>query len=147
MSIAQLSPVRDDPVSGESPNNSNQEPEPVPAPHEFGSDPGILLTHLGLCVAEILAGARSLEQIGRWVTDPVYTNIARRSALAARARAVKGHSVRRPRIRVGEPHLCQISAFIVEGVVVIHQPARSRSITIRMERYRDRWRATSLSIL
>lgn len=32
-------------------------------------DPTLLCANLALCVVEILAGARALDQIGRWVTD------------------------------------------------------------------------------
>ena len=38
-------------------------------------DPTPLLENLTRCVVEILAGARDLEQISRWVTDDVYRHL------------------------------------------------------------------------
>ena len=53
-------------------------------------DPRPLLENLTRCVIEILAGARELEQIARWVTDDVYRHLLKRVVLAARARQAKG---------------------------------------------------------
>jgi hypothetical protein len=36
---------------------------------------------------------------------------------------------------------------VVEAVVMVHQTARSRAMTIRLERHRSRWRATAQSML
>ena len=38
-------------------------------------DPTALIENLTRCVIEILAGARDLEQISRWVTDDVYRHL------------------------------------------------------------------------
>ncbi|MDN4598493.1 Rv3235 family protein [Leifsonia virtsii] len=50
--------------------------------------PSILCAALARCVVEILAGARSLDQVARWVSDVVYTkgvvNCAPRRALSRR---------------------------------------------------------------
>ncbi|GAA4176044.1 Rv3235 family protein [Gryllotalpicola koreensis] len=35
-------------------------------------DPDPLITNLTRCVIEILAGARELEQIARWISDDVF---------------------------------------------------------------------------
>lgn len=112
-----------------------------------GQDPGLLCANLAHCVVEILAGARSLDQLGRWVTDSVYIHLLRRTVLAARARAVSAQEAMRPRFRVGTPLLSHPSAGVVEAVVLVHQPSRSRAIAIRLERHRDRWRATAISVL
>jgi hypothetical protein len=110
-------------------------------------DPALLCANLAVCVVEILAGARSLDQVGRWVTDSVYIHLLRRTVLAARARAVSAQEARRPRFHIGDPLLSYPSDDVVEGVVLVHQPSRSRAIALRLERHRGRWRATALSIL
>ena len=62
-------------------------------------DPRPLLENLTRCVIEILAGARELEQIARWVTDDVYRTLLSRSVISARARAACR--------RRGDRRLCQ----------------------------------------
>jgi hypothetical protein len=110
-------------------------------------DPGLVCAKLALCVIEILAGARPLEQVGRWVSDAVYVQLLRRTVIAARAREVTGDDARRPRVRVGEPMIHRLDDSIVDAVVMIHQPTRSRAVALRLERHRNRWRATAISVL
>ncbi len=38
-------------------------------------DPAPLLENLTRCVIEVLAGARDLEQLARWVSDDVYRHL------------------------------------------------------------------------
>jgi hypothetical protein len=110
-------------------------------------DPGLLSAKLALCVIEILAGARPLDQLGRWVSDSVYVQLLRRTVIASRSREVTGDDARRPRVRVGEPMINHLGETIVDAVVMIHQPARSRAVALRLERHRNRWRATAISVL
>ncbi|MFF2052738.1 Rv3235 family protein [Leifsonia sp. NPDC058194] len=110
-------------------------------------DPALLCANLALCVVEILAGARALDQIGRWVTDSVFVHLLRRTVIAARSRAVAAQEAMRPRFRIGAPLLSHPADGIVEAVVMVHQPTRSRAIALRLERHRERWRATAISVL
>src|SRR4051812_13120652 len=64
-------------------------------------DPTPLLENLTRCVIEILAGARDLEQIARWVSDDVYRHLVKRVVLSARARQARGQSVTRPYFSIG----------------------------------------------
>jgi hypothetical protein len=41
-------------------------------------DPAPLLENLTRCVIEVLAGARDLEQLARWVSDDVYRHLLKR---------------------------------------------------------------------
>src|SRR5215216_286797 len=59
-------------------------------------DPQPLLENLTRCVIEILAGARDLEQIARWVSDDVYRHLVKRVVISSRARAAKGQQATRP---------------------------------------------------
>ncbi|MCI0158248.1 hypothetical protein KNO15_16220 [Leifsonia shinshuensis] len=110
-------------------------------------DPSLLSAKLALCVVEILAGARALDQLGRWVSDSVYVQLLRRTVIAARSREALGDDARRPRVRVGEPMVTRLGESIVDAVVMIHQPTRSRAVALRLERHRKRWRATAISVL
>ncbi|WP_426623284.1 Rv3235 family protein [Leifsonia sp. McL0607] len=110
-------------------------------------DPSLLSAKLALCVIEILAGARPLDQLGRWVSDSVYVQLLRRTVIASRSREVTGDDARRPRVRVGEPMINRLGETIVDAVVMIHQPTRSRAVALRLERHRKRWRATAISVL
>jgi len=110
-------------------------------------DPATLCANLARCVIEILAGARPLDQIGRWVSDSVYVHLLRRTMLGVRARAVSAEDPLRPRMSIGDPRLGFPSEGVVEGVVLVHQPARSRAVAIRLERHRARWRATAINVL
>jgi hypothetical protein len=110
-------------------------------------DPEPLLQHLTHCVIEVLAGARDLEQLARWVTDDVYRNLSKRVVLAARARRVKGLVPQRPAFSVGRVHLSEPADGIVEAVIMVHQRARSRAVAIRLEGLDQRWRASVISVL
>jgi hypothetical protein len=54
---------------GHQPTSTAELPSPLP-----------LVENLTRCVIEILAGARELEQISRWVTDDVYRHLLKPSA-------------------------------------------------------------------
>ena len=116
-------------------------------PATLDGDPGLLCASLALCVVEIIAGARSLDHVARWITDGVAVHLTRRAVIAARARSATGERAIRPRVRIGLPHLCRIDDATVEAVVVVHEPARSRAIAMRLERHRARWRASAITVL
>jgi hypothetical protein len=110
-------------------------------------DPEPLITNLTRCVIEILAGARELEQISRWISDEVYTRLARRVSFAARSRALKGVSAQRPRLTILSIHSSEPEAGIVEAAVIVQTPQRVRAVALRLEGLDSRWRATSISVL
>ena len=110
-------------------------------------DPERVLQHLTHCVIEVLAGARDLEQLARWVTDDVYRNLGKRVVLASRARRAKGLVPQRPTFSIGRVHISEPADGVVEGVVMVHQRARSRAVAIRLEGLDQRWRASVISVL
>jgi hypothetical protein len=110
-------------------------------------NPEPLLINLTRCIIEVLAGARELDQVSRWVTDDVYRHLLKRVVLAARARRVKSQSMKRPNISVGLPRITQPRDGVVEAVVMVHQRARSRAVAIRLEGLDGRWRASSVNVL
>lgn len=110
-------------------------------------DPAPLATNLARCVFEILAGAREIEQVARWVTDDVYRHLLKRVVLATRARSARGESARRPSFSVGTVRVTEPGPGVAEAVVVIHGRARSRAVALRLESFGSRWRATAIHVL
>jgi len=110
-------------------------------------DPEPLLRNLTHCVIEVLAGARDLDQLARWVTDDVYRNLSKRVVHELRARRVKGQALQRPAFSLGTVITCEPADGVVEAVVMVHQRARSRAVAIRLEGLDQRWRASAISVL
>ncbi|GAB3585352.1 hypothetical protein GCM10027406_33490 [Leifsonia lichenia] len=110
-------------------------------------DPAPLAANLALCVVEVLAGARSIDQLSRWVSDDVFIHLLRRSAIAARTRQVTGATVQRPRLWLGDPVIARPQDGVVEAVVIVHQPSRSRAVAMRLDAVKERWRASAISVL
>jgi len=110
-------------------------------------NPRPLVENLTRCVIEILAGARDLEQVARWVTDDVYRHLLKRTVLSARARQAKGQSPTRPTFTLGSTVICEPADGIVEAVVVVRGRARTRAVAIRLEGLDSRWRATAINVL
>ena len=110
-------------------------------------DPEPLVTNLARCVLEVLAGARDLEQLTRWVTDDVYTTLLHRAVLAERSRRVKGITAMRPALTVLSAHLSEPRDGVVEATVIVRNPVRVRAVAIRLEGLDRRWRASAIGVL
>lgn len=147
---ARLAPLRA--VPGGAPRRrragvGGQDPAPLSPTPPALPDPRPLVTNLARCVIEILAGARDIEQIARWVSDEVYRHLLKRVVLATRARSVRGTSAARPTFSVGAVRITEPDDGVVEAVVVMHGRARSRAVAIRLETINSRWRATAIHVL
>ena len=118
-----------------------------PAPAHRLPNPEPLLENLTRCVIEILAGARDLEQISRWVTDDVYRHLLKRVVLSARARQARGQRVSRPTFTIGSTTVCVPRDGVVEAVIIVMGRARTRAVAIRLEGLDERWRATAINVL
>lgn len=110
-------------------------------------DPTLLAENLARSVLEILAGARELDQIARWVTDDVYNHLLKRVHISQRARTLKNLPAHRPSFTVGRTLISQPADGVVEAVVIIHGKARTRSVAIRLEGMDNRWRASAVHVL
>lgn len=110
-------------------------------------DPRPLLENLTRCVIEIIAGARDLEQIARWVDDSVYTKLLKRVVVSAQARQAARRPATRPVITLGNVTVCEPRDGVVEAVIVVHSRMRTRAVAIRLEGLDRRWRATSIHVL
>ncbi len=110
-------------------------------------DPTPLLENLTRCVVEILAGARDLEQVSRWVSDDVYRHLLKRVVLSTRARQATGRNATRPAFTIGSTTVCEPRDGIVEAVVIVRGRARTRAVAFRLEGLDRRWRATAIHVL
>jgi hypothetical protein len=110
-------------------------------------DPGPLLENLTRCVIEVLAGARDLEQLARWVSDDVYRHLLKRVVLSTRARRARSQPATRPTFSIGSTSFCEPRDGVVEAVVIVRGRARTRAVAIRLEGLDSRWRATAIHVL
>lgn len=110
-------------------------------------DPEPILHNLTVGILEVLAGVREIEQLARWLTEDAYRRLLVRASLAARARSARGVSAGRPAHRVLRVRYSCPADGVVEGVVVVAGPARTRAVAIRLEGVDRRWRATSVALL
>ncbi|CAH0161371.1 3-hydroxyacyl-CoA dehydrogenase [Plantibacter sp. VKM Ac-2885] len=120
---------------------------PQPAPRAELPDPRPLLENLTRSVIEVIAGARDLTQLARWITADVHTVLLKRVILAERARRVRGVPGTVPVVSIGTVTVSEPRDGVVESVVIVHGRARSRAVAIRLEGLDGRWRATSVSVL
>lgn len=109
--------------------------------------PGPLLRNLTLGVLEVLSGVREIEQLARWLTEDAYRGLVTRANLATRARSARGVPAARPAHRILSVRECIPADGVVEAVVIVAGPARTRAIAMRLEGLDRRWRATSLALL
>ena len=110
-------------------------------------DPETFLRNLTRGVFEVLAGVREVEQLARWVTEDAFRKLVVRSNLAARARSARGDAARRPVHTIMSVHCSEPADGVVEAVLVVAGPARTRAVAVRLEGMDGRWRATSLALL
>lgn len=121
------------------------------APQHTGTaalpDPEPLLRNLTVGVLEALAGVREVEQLARWLSEEAFLTVVTRVNLAARARSARGKTAARPHQRILSVRHSSPADGVIEGVVVVATPVRTRAIAIRLEGIDRRWRATSLALL
>ena len=110
-------------------------------------DPEALLRNLARGVLEVLAGVREIEQLARWMTEDVFRTVATRANLATRARSARGVPAVRTQHTIVSLRQMSPADGIVEAVVIVRGPARTRAVAIRLEGIDGRWRATSLALL
>lgn len=110
-------------------------------------DPAPLAANLALRVIEVLAGARNIDQLSRWVSDSVFVHLLRRTTISERTRKIAGNPVQRPRLWVGEPYIATPRDGVIEAVVLVHQPNRTRAVAMRLDVVGSRWRASAMTVL
>ncbi len=120
-------------------------PQPTPT-HEL-PDPVPLVEGLTRGVLEVLSGVREADQLARWLAEDAYRKLVTRANLSARARSARAAAPARPVFEVVSVHHSSPADGVVEAVVIVAGPARSRAVAMRLEGIDRRWRATSLAVL
>ena len=110
-------------------------------------DPEPFLTNLTRGVLEVLAGVREVDQLARWMTEDSYRALLTRANLATRARSARGVPATRPVHTILSVHHSSPADGVVEAVIIVSGPARTRAVALRAEGMDRRWRATSLALL
>lgn len=105
------------------------------------------LRNLTRGVLEVFAGVREVDQLARWLTEDAYRKLVARSNLAARARSARGVPAKRPIHAIMSVHHSSPADGVIEAVVIVQGPARTRAVALRLEGMDGRWRATSLALL
>jgi hypothetical protein len=109
--------------------------------------PEPVLEHLALSAIEVIAGARDLEQLGRWVTREVCEHLSIRVTIASRARRVRGAVGKRPVILGTRVSAFRTAQTVVDGVVTVTMRDRTRAVALRIEWEGGRWRASAIHVL
>ncbi|MFT4157074.1 MAG: Rv3235 family protein [Microbacterium sp.] len=120
---------------------------PQPTPRAELPDPGPLLRSLTHGVLEVLAGVREVDQLARWFSEDAFRNLVTRANLSARARSARGVLAVRPTFAIRSIRTSEPSDGVVEAVVIVEGPGRTRAVAIRLEGLDRRWRAASLAVL
>lgn len=120
---------------------------PQPTPTVELPDPVPLLRSLTQGALEVLAGVREVDQLARWFSEDAFRSLATRANLSARARSARGVAPGRPTFEILSIRVCEPTDGVIEAVVVVAGPGRTRAVAVRLEGLDRRWRASSLAIL
>ncbi|TFD28046.1 Rv3235 family protein [Cryobacterium lyxosi] len=120
-------------------------PKPIGQAHR--PEPEQVLRALALRAVEVIAGARDLEQLARWVTDDVYAHLRVRVSIAARARAITGVVAERPRLWIDHVTTWPTDTGGFNAVILVYDKRRAHVVSVQLEGLDQRWRATVLVVL
>lgn len=120
---------------------------PQPTSTQDLPDPVPLMEGLTRGVLEVLSGVREVDQLARWLAEDAYRKLVTRANLSARARSARAVPPARPVFEIVSLRHSSPADGVVEAVVIVAGPARSRAVAMRLEGIDRRWRATSLAVL
>ena len=110
-------------------------------------NPDKLLLMLAPAVVEVIAGVRNITQLAAHLSEDVYGRLRDRSVKVAQERAKRGEVAMAPKLSVGSMVNQEPRDGVVESVVLVKSPTRTRAVTIRLEGINRRWRATAVSLI
>lgn len=110
-------------------------------------NPEKVLKVVAASVIEVIAGVRPVEQLASHLSDEVYVRLRDRAVRAAARRAQSGQKTPIPSLSVGKVTIAVPAMGVVESVVLVRFPDRTRAIAIRLEGINRSWRATAISII
>lgn len=120
---------------------------PQPTPASDLPDPTPLLRSLTQGVLEVFAGVREIDQLARWFSEEAFRKLGIRANLSSRARSARGTAPGRPVFEMLSIRQTTPADGVVEAVVIVAGPGRTRAVAIRLEGLDQRWRATSFAVL
>ena len=106
-----------------------------------------LLRMLAPAVIEVIAGVRNINQLGAILSEDVFTRLRDRAVRMAQLRARNGEADSAPNLTVGDVRIEHLRDGVVESVVLVRSPNRTRAVTIRLEGINRRWRAQAVSVI
>jgi hypothetical protein len=110
-------------------------------------DPEPLLRSLTQGALEVFAGVREVDQLARWFSEEAFGKLVIRANLSSRARQARDVRPSRPVFEIRSVHQTAPADGVVEAVVIVAGPGRTRAVALRLEGLDRRWRATSLAVL
>ncbi len=141
-------------------NKANSKPRMVKNPLEeadyFGEqyckteeleNPDPLLKMLAPAVVEVIAGVRNISKLAAVLSDDVYQRLRDRAIAVAQNRLRQGLPPKTPMLSVGALQRKDPKDGVIESVVLVKSPTRTRAVTIRLEGINHRWRATAVSVI
>lgn len=105
-------------------------------------DPRYLCTAIGKAVVEVLAGARPMPQLMRWLSVDIYDAVDRRRQYAR----VELQNSGRLGARVLGTRIQQVAAHAFEASLTVDDRSRVRAVALRLERKNTGWRVVNLEI-
>ncbi len=125
---------------GRPPARGEDAVSPIPDPSQR------FLGALALQGFEVLDGTRTVAQLAGAVTLELAAHLSQVRA-ARHERRQLYRDTRRVVPRLGRIHLCRVTDRASEASVVLHLEQRTHAVAIRLEWSRERWRASSLTVL
>lgn len=120
---------------------------PQPTPADDLPNPTLLVRSLTQGVLEVFAGVREIDQLARWFSEDAFRKLGARANLSARSRSARGTPPARPVFEILSIREAFPADGVVEAVVIVAGPGRTRAVAIRLEGLDHRWRATSFAVL
>lgn len=120
---------------------------PQPTPSDELPDPTQLLRTLTTGVLEVFAGVREIDQLARWFSEEAFRTVGARANLSARARSARRMAPTRPVYEILSIRQSAPVDGVVEAVIIVAGPGRTRAVAVRLEGLDRRWRATSFAVL
>ena len=96
------------------------------------------ISWVALIIAVLLLGAGLFN---------AYRKLVTRAAMATRARSARGVPAMRPVHTILSVRATRPADGVVEAVVIVQGPARTRAVALRLEGMDGRWRSPSLAVL
>lgn len=124
-------------------------PQPIHPVNQPANRPAAepVLRALALRAVEVIAGARPLEHLARWVTDDVYAHLSLRTSIAARARAITGVVAERPRLWIDHVRTWPTETGGFNAVILVYDKRRAHVVSVQLEGLDQRWQAIVLVVM